>query len=117
MPRQWSSWYTGAEMVKKDLATPATPPSTRGENDPNFDDQVLYQRNLFFAMVLSMSWQLAIVVIVPIVGGYMLDEHYHSSPWLTVAGLAVAALGIVGVLVRTVKTANERAAKGPGARQ
>lgn len=105
-------------MVKKDLATLATPPSTRGENDQtNFDDQVLYQRSLFFGMVLNMSWQLAVVVIVPIVGGHMLDEHYNSSPWLTVAGLAVAALGIIGVLVRTVKMANERATKGPGVKR
>lgn len=58
-------------------------------------------------MALGMSWQLALVVIVPIVGGYLLDMHYHRSPWLTLAGLAVAAIGVFGVLTRVLAEAGK----------
>lgn len=66
--------------------------------------------SLFVSMVLSMSWQLAIVVIVPIVGGYLLDQRLGSSPWLVLAGLVVAVLATCGVLWRTLKEANGRMA-------
>ena len=58
-------------------------------------------------MALGMSWQLALAVIVPIVGGYLLDVHYHKSPWLTLAGLAVAAIGVFGILSRVVAEADK----------
>lgn len=61
-------------------------------------------------MVLNMSWQLAIVVIVPIVGGYLLDQRLGSSPWLVLAGLVVAVLATCGVLWRTLREANNRMA-------
>lgn len=50
------------------------------------------------ATALSLAWQLALVVIVPIVGGYMLDQHYHKAPLLTLGGLLVAVIGVFGVL-------------------
>ena len=59
-------------------------------------------------MALQMSWQLALVVIVPIVGGYMLDGHYHTTPWLLVVGVLVAAAGVFGVLQRVMSEANRR---------
>jgi F0F1-type ATP synthase assembly protein I len=61
------------------------------------------QRQLFMASALSMSWQLAIVVLVPIIGGHELDIHLKTSPFLTVVGFGVAALGTYGLL-RSVLT-------------
>lgn len=60
------------------------------------------RQRTFMAMAIGMSWQLALVVIVPIFGGYLLDVHYHKAPWLTLAGLVVAAIGVFGVLSRVV---------------
>jgi len=72
-------------------------------------DPAVYN-SMFVSMVLNMSWQLAIVVIVPIVGGYMLDQRLHSSPVLVLSGLVVAVLATCGILWRTVKLANSRVA-------
>jgi hypothetical protein len=66
--------------------------------------------NLFIGMVLNMSWQLAVVVIVPIVGGYLLDQKLGSSPWLVLTGLAIAVLATCGLLWYTVRIANGRVA-------
>ena len=66
--------------------------------------------SMFVGMVLNMSWQLAIVVIVPILGGYMLDQRLHSSPVLVLLGLVIAVIATCGVLWRTVQLANSRVA-------
>lgn len=57
-------------------------------------------QRLMAASALALSWQLALVVIVPILGGYLLDQHYHKTPLLTLAGLVVAMIGVFGVLSR-----------------
>jgi F0F1-type ATP synthase assembly protein I len=51
----------------------------------------------FLAATLSMSWQLAIVVLVPIIGGFELDRKLHTTPLLTIVGfvLAMVAMGLV----------------------
>jgi F0F1-type ATP synthase assembly protein I len=74
-------------------------------------DQTVYQRSLFLSMAMNLTWQLAIVVVVPMVGGYKLDEHFGTTPWLTLAGLALAALGFTAVLVRIVHQATVRVEK------
>lgn len=82
--------------LKRDGQTPSssTPP----------DSNVL--RKQFTVMALNMSWELAIVVLVPVVGGVELDKASHaSSVWLFV-GLAIAVLGSIAVMWRTVKIAN-----------
>ena len=68
----------------------------------------VYQRGLFLNMALNMSWQLAIVVIVPIVGGHELDIHLETTPWLTIVGTVIAAMGVFMILRQTVKAAAVR---------
>lgn len=92
-------------MSKTD-APESTPPATSG--DKSSDEQLFYQRSVFMVTVMTMTWQLAIAVVVPIVAGYYLDAHFDTSPWLLLTGMAVALLGFVGVLAATVKTANKR---------
>lgn len=75
---------------------------------PSIDPAVY--NSMFVSMVLNMSWQLAVVVIVPIVGGYMLDQRLHTSPLLVLSGLVVAVLATCGILWRTVQLANSRVA-------
>jgi F0F1-type ATP synthase assembly protein I len=103
-------------MVKTPAAPTATPPSVSGGTPSHSSiDQTLYQRNLFLVMAANMTWQLAIVVLVPVVGGFKLDEHYDSSPWFTLLGVVIAAAGMTLVLLRVVKQAAQRVSKGPGA--
>jgi hypothetical protein len=43
---------------------------------------------------LSMSWQLALVVLIPIVGGFELDKKLHTLPILTIVGFVLAMAGM-----------------------
>ncbi len=72
------------------------------------------QRRIFFAAVVDMSWQLAIVVLVPIVGGYELDKHFKTTPTLTIIGFVLAMAGTFMVMRRVVAQANELQTKTVG---
>lgn len=84
-------------------------PKTTINGDKSQVDQVWYLRNLFLVMVLNMTWQLAIVVVVPLVGGHWLDERYGTGPIWFLVGCGVALLGIIGVMVRIVRIAGRKA--------
>jgi F0F1-type ATP synthase assembly protein I len=101
-------------MEKQSAAPTATPPSAHGGRDssPSKIDQTIYQRNLFLTLFLTMTWQLAVVVIVPLVGGYQLDQHLHTSPWFMLLGILLTILGIVGVLLRINRDARVRTGGG-----
>ena len=77
-------------------------------NEDNLAESV-YQRGLFLNMALNMSWQLAIVVIAPIVGGHELDIHLKTTPWLTIVGTVIAVIGVLAILRQTVRAAAVRA--------
>jgi F0F1-type ATP synthase assembly protein I len=112
-------------MVKSHAAPQSTPPSsnakdsTSGSERPSFAkpsfEMTMYQRNVFMNMALNMTWQLALVVIIPIIGGFKLDSALNSSPWFTVLGFVIAAVGTMLVLKRIVSVANNKAAEGPKA--
>jgi F0F1-type ATP synthase assembly protein I len=99
-------------MKKGSKAPEATHSVDGGKNTTKTDEEKYavsaYQQSLFLNMALNMGWQLALVVIIPIVGGYELDRHFNSSPWLTIAGVVIAGVGFVGVLIRVVKLASVR---------
>lgn len=48
------------------------------------------EQQLFVGTLLSLTWQMLVVVVVPFVGGHYLDERYNSTPLWTLVGLAVA---------------------------
>jgi F0F1-type ATP synthase assembly protein I len=56
-------------------------------------------------MVLTMSWQLVLVVLVPVVAGVQLDKTLDTSFMLFV-GLALALVGSIIVMWRTMQKAN-----------
>lgn len=68
---------------------------------------------MFNSAAIGMSWQLAVVVIAPILGGYKLDTWAHSSPLWTLIGLAVAMLGMILVVRRTLSDFNEMTKSEP----
>ena len=88
----------------------STPMDKRGTTSTVSGIDVSVYNNLFMSMALSMSWQLAIAVIVPIVGGYLIDQKVGTSPWLTLTGLVVAMVLTCVVLWRTVREANAKVA-------
>lgn len=57
---------------------------------------------------LDMSWRLALAVLVPIVGGYELDQHLGITPALTIIGFLVAMAGVFMILRRTVANADDK---------
>lgn len=110
--------YNLRVMAYPTAAPESTPHSLNGEDaqkpsDSAKTDEVMYQTNLFYVTVLNMSWQLAIAVVVPIVGGYQLDQRLGSSPWLTLLGLAIAAAGTFVVMKFTLMKATKRAMHQP----
>lgn len=88
-------------MVKKAVADGAL----KGENKP-----IKSKRNgaILMAAALDMSWRLAIVVLVPIVGGFELDKHLGIGPALTIVGFLVAMAGVYIIMKRTVMNVDER---------
>ena len=48
------------------------------------------EQQLFVGTLLSLTWQLLVVVVVPFVGGHFLDERYDTTPVWTLVGLVLA---------------------------
>jgi F0F1-type ATP synthase assembly protein I len=65
------------------------------------------QTNGILSITIAMGWQLAIVVLVPILGGHELDRHFHTAPMLTIIGLIVAMGGMVLIVKRSLTRLNE----------
>lgn len=64
------------------------------------------QRHDFVSLALTMGWQLAAAVLVPLIGGALLDRALNTTPVLTFIGMAVAVLASIVVMWRTMQTAN-----------
>lgn len=56
-------------------------------------------------MALTMSWQLALVILIPVIGGYQLDKKMDTSVY-TFVGLGLAFIGSGLVMWRTMQIAN-----------
>jgi F0F1-type ATP synthase assembly protein I len=61
--------------------------------------------SVFVNMALDMSWRLAIVVLVPIIGGFKLDEALQTTPVFIITGFFLAMGGMALVMWRTLKVA------------
>jgi len=57
-------------------------------------------------MALNMSWQLALVVLVPIILGVKLGKVAGADTAGTFIGLGIAVIGSIAVMWRTLQTAN-----------
>jgi F0F1-type ATP synthase assembly protein I len=96
-------------MEKKSKAAKMaqTATSEKGDNTNQKLDIAMHQK-MFVGMALEMSWQLALAVLVPLIGGYLLDTKFHTTPGLTFLGLFMAFAGVFGVLRRILLEANRR---------
>ncbi len=59
-------------------------------------------QKLFMTSALSMSWQLAIAVLVPLIAGLYIDDHFKTTPLWTLIGLIVGVAMAVVVVWRAV---------------
>ncbi len=87
----------------KTTAPHTTPSPNGGLSQPTSETDNRSPRAEFLVAALNMTWQLAIVVLVPIVGGYKLDQRFNSTPLLTIVGLVVAMFGTAIVLWRQLQ--------------
>ena len=78
------------------------------------DDQVdklaatLAAKQQFVLSTANMGWRLAFTVVVPIVAGVKLDEHFKSSPSWTITGLFLAVFAGSAAVWQTVKQVQQQ---------
>lgn len=93
--------------MKQTTAPKREPSPQTGKTKPH---TVVGQSNnpstAFVGMALDMSWRLAMVVLVPIIGGFELDQHLHVAPLLTIIGFGLAMAGMALVMWQTLQAAN-----------
>jgi predicted Na+-dependent transporter len=62
----------------------------------------------FATSTLDMGWQMALMVLIPVLLGVWLDSKFNSSPSLTLAALVVAISGSAWVIYKTVNDVNKK---------
>lgn len=67
-------------------------------------------KSQFLAATANMGFRLAFTVVIPIVAGVKLDEHFHSEPAWTLGGLLLAAIAGCAAVWATVKQVNKQQA-------
>lgn len=85
-----------------------TPTSVRGGAGHTVEksDGSATARRQFAVYALNMSWQLAVAVLVPLLGGVMLDKKLGTAPVCTFVGLGIALVGSAVVMWRAMQAAN-----------
>lgn len=63
---------------------------------------------VFVTAALDMSWRLAIVVLVPIIGGFELDKRLNTTPALSILGFLLAGAGVAIVLKQMLQQLESR---------
>jgi hypothetical protein len=94
-------------MRKKPKPAPK-PTSNRG--GLNTDSELGKANNAqqqFLVAAVNMSWQLAVVVLVPIIGGVELDKGVGNSTVFLYIGLTIALIGSIIVMWRAMQAANQ----------
>jgi hypothetical protein len=92
------------EVKRADATSQATPTHAKGESGSL--DSKKSSVSTFIFMALNMSWQLAIVFLVPVIGGVKLDKHFGTSYLYTFIGLGLATIGSGLIMRRTLQVAN-----------
>lgn len=93
--------------MTKTSAHALTPRSPRVERDSTKPDGSKKSNMFSIGLAINMAWQLAIVSLLPVIGGAMLDSNFETAPWFTLTGLVLASAGSVVVVWRTLKTMSE----------
>jgi F0F1-type ATP synthase assembly protein I len=95
-------------MKKTSTPEKKTPsPAVQAKPHAAVGNQTSNPSSVFIGAALDMSWRLAIVVLLPIIGGFELDQHLHMSPFLTIVGFLLAMGGMALVLWQTLQQVNQ----------
>jgi F0F1-type ATP synthase assembly protein I len=82
------------------------PMHERGIAQTNTEELGIIAKRQFVVAAINMSWQLVVVILVPIIGGVELDKALKSKSLYLYVGLGVALAGMVLVLWQAMRTAN-----------
>ncbi len=64
----------------------------------------------FLTATMNMSWRLFITVVIPIVVGVKIDDHFKTTPSFTLLGLMLATVAGCGAVWGVVKDINQQQA-------
>ena len=95
--------------MKKTLAPQKQTPSPAVQTKPHaaVGDPAGNPSSVFIGAALDMSWRLAIVVLVPIIGGFELDQRLQTTPLLTIIGFVLAMGGMAAVLRQMLREVSQ----------
>lgn len=82
----------------KTTAPSVTPSPETSEKAPNSEGGNNQALTMFVGAVLDLSWRMAFVVLVPVIGGFELDKHLGTSPSFIILGFLLAMAGTFFVL-------------------
>jgi hypothetical protein len=91
-------------VKRADATSKATPTHAKGELGSLNSSKGSVSN--FIGMALNMSWQLAIVFLVPVIGGVQLDKRFGTKYLFTFIGLGLATVGSGLIMWRTLKVAD-----------
>ena len=83
-------------MAQKDTTRKTANPRTDGSADRLA--QIADAKQQFMDAAINMGWQLAVTIIVPVIIGVRLDDHFHSAPAWTLGALFLAVFMSCGVV-------------------
>lgn len=78
-----------------------------GQKSPSIEETRSTVQRQFVQMALNMGWQLAVAVLVPVIIGVQIDKALDiTSHIFTFIGLAIALIGSIFVMWRSMQKAN-----------
>lgn len=99
-------------MGKSAVQRKVTAPVAQNELDRAL--AVFTAKQQFISAAMNMGWQLALTVLVPVVIGVKLDDHFNTTPSYTLAALVIAAGSASAVVWKTInQVKNEQSVNTP----
>ncbi|HSX24195.1 MAG TPA: AtpZ/AtpI family protein [Candidatus Saccharimonadales bacterium] len=91
-------------VVQRKQSTPVA------QDNLDRDLAVFAARKQFMSAAMNMGWQLAFMILVPVVVGVKLDDHFRTAPSYTLGALVLAIGGAVWIVGSTIKQVNREQA-------
>lgn len=95
--------YTTVWMKKAAAQRDETTTAAQDELDRKLQSINTRAKQQFFGATFTLGWRLAITVLIPLIAGIKLDQHFHTSPSYTLAGFMIAAAAGASAVWSTVK--------------